>query len=133
MGAPGKVPVPDSPCSGKLLRFLHPCSSPRTRSFHAPPEMLQDDRPSEEKGKHSVRPPGWNTGLAEARSEFPVSLPFRLVEDSLYLFLDFGIEGFIGLEDILGGIAALGDLGAPEADPRTALLEDIVLEREIEE
>ncbi len=56
-----------------------------------------------------------------------------LVENGFHLFLDFGVKGFVGLEHILGGVASLGNLSAPEADPRTAFLEDLMLQGKVEE
>src|SRR5258707_11867177 len=61
------------------------------------------------------------------------ALLLRLVE----LCLDGGeelvVERSVGLEDFLRGVAALGELAAFVAEPGTALFDDSLLEREVEE
>ena len=47
--------------------------------------------------------------------------------------LDLFVERGIVLERVLGGIAALRELGALVAEPRAALLDDFLSEREIEQ
>src|SRR5205085_4597693 len=60
-------------------------------------------------------------------------LLFLFVELRLNRCLDLFIQRRIVFQRVFAGIAPLGELGAFVAEPRAALLDDLFLEREIEQ
>ena len=55
------------------------------------------------------------------------------LEGGLHRLLDLGVERGVGLEQILRGIATLGDVVPLVAHPGTTLLDDVLLERKIQQ
>ena len=56
---------------------------------------------------------------------------FGFVHLGFDLFFDFGVEGLVFFEGVLGTIAALGDLRAFVAEPAAAFLDEVVVEGEV--
>lgn len=68
--------------------------------------------------------------MGSCRKNRPGLLGLESGEDGGF---DFRIEGGVGFENLLGGVASLGDLGAFVADPGAAFFEDVFFESEIQE